>query len=90
MRVRTSAILRGPEAVECAGSGDHVARVVVLRAAVSTMGFERIRLRVIVSDRYFYAKPKPNSLGCSRTRGLCSCGGGGGGTCVHDYLSLSS
>ena len=50
----------------CIRSGERVVRVVVLRSAVSTMGFERIRVRFIVSERYLHAKPNPNSLGCSR------------------------
>ena len=52
MRVRASAILRGPEAVECAGSGDHVARVVVLRAAVLQWDLSRLSLGLTYSYKY--------------------------------------
>ena len=62
----------------CAG---RVVGVVVLRAAVSTIGFEWVSLRVIGSDRYLYANPNANSLGHSSR---------GGGRCVYNYSSLSS
>ena len=64
-----------------------VVGVVVLRAGVSTMAFERVSFRLIGSDRYLYAKSKPNSLGCSSSG--CSCSRGGG-RCVHDYSSAGS
>ena len=72
MRVKASAMLRGLEAVECAGSGDHVVRVVLLRAAVSTMRFEMVSFRFnvycsgIVTNIVVLG---PNSFGCSRALG---------------------
>ena len=45
VRVRVSTLLKGPKAVACARSGDHVVRVVALRGAVSTMGFELVSFR---------------------------------------------
>ena len=72
MRVKPSAILRGLEAVECAGSGDHVVRVVLLRAAVSTMRFEMVSFRFnvycsdIVTNIIVFG---PNRFGCSRALG---------------------
>ena len=73
----------------CSCSDGRVVGVVVLRAAVSTI-FERVNFRVIVSDRYLYAKPNPNSLGCSRTRKGSSRGGSSSRACLHDYSSISS
>ena len=74
MRFKPSAILRGLEAVECAGSGDHVVqvRVVLLRAAVSTMRFEMVsfRFNVYCSDIVTnIVVLGPNSFGCSRALG---------------------
>ena len=47
--------------VGCARSVVGCCRVVVLRAAVSVMGFERVRFGVNGSDRWPYANPNANS-----------------------------
>ena len=53
-RVRASTLLKDPKAVGCARSGNHVARVVVLRGAVFTIEFELVgfRFNVYSSDKY--------------------------------------
>ena len=47
------------------------------RGEVSTMGFDRVSVRVIVSDTYLHDKPEPNNLKCGRAGGGGSRGGGG-------------
>ena len=47
----------------CTRSGGRAVGVVVLRAAVSTMGFQRVALGLSIGrDIYLYAKPKANGL----------------------------
>ena len=54
--VRTSAILRGHKKVGYSRASDHIVRVFVLRAAVTTMGFKLVSITaaftVTYSDKY--------------------------------------
>ena len=45
VRVGVNTLIKGPKAVRCARSGDHVVRVLALRGAVSTMGLELFSFR---------------------------------------------
>ena len=72
--VRASTLLKGPKAVACARSGDHVVRVVALRGAICKMGFELVSFRCNIcssgsggGDKY--RTPWPNSFGYSRALG---------------------
>ena len=66
VRVRASTLLRAPKAAQCARSYDHVARVGVLRGAVSTRDLSWLSLSLKHND--IYVTTYPNSLGCARSR----------------------
>ena len=76
MGVKASAILRDLEAVKCAGTVAVIMllyRVVLLRAAVSTMRFEMVssRFNVYCSDIVTnIVVLGPNSFGCTGSRAL--------------------
>ena len=52
VRVRASGMLRAPKVVGCIRSGDHVVRVVVLRAAVLQWDLSRLSLGLTYSYKY--------------------------------------